>query len=84
LLATYGEDAVRAAFRRGLDDQAIGAEYIAHYLTSTVTTPHVIEGDSTGHPGTRSSFVGHPDGSPARTNQLNLALAASEREGGRS
>ena len=39
LLATYGDDAVRAAFTRGLAEQAIGAEYIAHYLAAIVTTP---------------------------------------------
>src|SRR3990170_104212 len=46
LLATYGDDAVRAAFARGLAEQAIGAEYIAHYLAAAVTTPPPIEGDS--------------------------------------
>jgi transposase len=35
LLLTHGEDAVRAAFSRGLAEQAIGAEYIAHYLEAT-------------------------------------------------
>ena len=39
LLATYGADAMRAAFARGLGEQAIGAEYIAHYLSAVVTTP---------------------------------------------
>ena len=34
LLATYGDDAMRAAFARGLAEQAIGAEYIAHYLAA--------------------------------------------------
>ena len=43
LLATYGDDAVRAAFARGLAEQAIGAEYIAYYLAATVTTPPPIE-----------------------------------------
>jgi transposase len=32
LLQRYGDDALRAAFDRGVTDQAIGAEYIAHYL----------------------------------------------------
>jgi transposase len=32
LLERYGDDAMRAAFERGLAEQAIGAEYIAHYL----------------------------------------------------
>lgn len=39
LLATYGEDALRAAFTRGLKEQAIGAEYITHYLAPAVTLP---------------------------------------------
>jgi hypothetical protein len=62
LLATFGDDALRAAFARGLAEQAIGAEYIAHYLAATVTTPPLIEGDSTGDPSSRSSFLGHPKG----------------------
>ncbi|MEW6321704.1 MAG: IS21 family transposase [Acidobacteriota bacterium] len=32
LLQAHGEVALRAAFERGLAEQAIGAEYIAHYL----------------------------------------------------
>jgi transposase len=32
LLQTYGDARLRAAFERGLAEQAIGAEYIAHYL----------------------------------------------------
>jgi hypothetical protein len=32
LLERHGDDALRAAFERGLTEQAIGAEYIAHYL----------------------------------------------------
>jgi len=32
LLQRYGDDALRGAFERGLREQAIGAEYIAHYL----------------------------------------------------
>jgi hypothetical protein len=40
LLQTHGEAALRAAFTRGLDEQAIGAEYIAHYLgASTPALP---------------------------------------------
>ena len=60
LLATYGDVALRAAFARGLTEQAIGAEYIAHYLAAAVTTPSSIEGEGTGHPPVRSSFLGHP------------------------
>jgi transposase len=32
LLERHGDQALRAAFERGLAEQAIGAEYIAHYL----------------------------------------------------
>jgi transposase len=38
LLQQHGEATLRAAFERGLTDQAIGAEYIAHYLGTTVPT----------------------------------------------
>ena len=36
LLQAHGDDAVRAAFARGLAEHAIGAEYIAHYLDAAV------------------------------------------------
>jgi len=36
LLQTYGDAALREAFARGLREQAIGAEYIAHYLDATI------------------------------------------------
>ena len=36
LLQTHGDAALRAAFERGLAEQAIGAEYIAHYLGTTI------------------------------------------------
>lgn len=45
LLATYGDVAVRVAFARGIAEQAIGAEYIAHYLAATATTPPPLMGD---------------------------------------
>jgi hypothetical protein len=35
LLERHGDIALRAAFARGLDDGAFGAEYIAHYLINT-------------------------------------------------
>ena len=77
LLATYGEAALRAAFGRGLAEQAIGAEYIAHYLAVTVTTPVSIEGDSTGRPVVRSLLLGHPGESIVRDTQLSLDLASA-------
>jgi hypothetical protein len=42
LLATYGAEAMCAAFARGLAEQATGAEYIAHYLAAVVTIPRSI------------------------------------------
>jgi hypothetical protein len=32
LLEQHGDEALRTAFERGLREQAIGSEYIAHYL----------------------------------------------------
>jgi hypothetical protein len=43
--STYGDEALRIALTRGLAEQAIGAEYIAHYLAEGVTTPAPIGGD---------------------------------------
>jgi transposase len=83
LLATYGEEAVRTAFVRGLAEQAIGAEYIAHYLADHVAMPPAIEGDGTGRPDRRSSFIGHPGASPARADQLTLAFSVSDQDRGR-
>jgi transposase len=39
LLQQHGEDALRGAFERGLREQAIGAEYIAHYLARPSQVP---------------------------------------------
>ena len=88
LLATFGDDAMRAAFARGLAEQVIGAEYIAHYLAGMVMTPRPIEGDSTGHPTSRSSSLGHPGGWVfSGDDQLSLdlpsATANSAPRGGR-
>jgi hypothetical protein len=81
LLTTYGEAAMCSAFTWGLAEQAIGAEYIAHHLAATVTTPPTCEGDSTGRPDRRSLLRGHPRESPAPGNQLNLAFSASDANG---
>jgi transposase len=87
LLATYGDEAMRAAFTRGLADQAIGAEYIAHYLAAAVTTPGAIEGDSPGRPDARSSSIGHPGGSISSGDQRSFdppaATAIAAPRGGR-
>jgi hypothetical protein len=77
LLATYGDEAMRAAFTRGLTEQAIGAEYIAHYLATTVTTPPPIEGDGTGHPLSRSSPTAQPVPSSFGGEQLAFDLPAA-------
>jgi transposase len=61
LLATYGDEAMRAALRRGVAEHAIGAEYIAHFLADVVTTPGPIQGDSPGQPDARSSRRSDPD-----------------------
>jgi transposase len=39
LLEQHGEAALRAAFERGLHEQAFGAEYIAHYLAPPLQPP---------------------------------------------
>jgi hypothetical protein len=77
LLATYGDDAMRAAFARGMAEQAIGAEYIAHFLADAVTTPRPIEGDSPGRPDARSSRKGHPGQSSLSHEQLSLDLPSA-------
>jgi transposase len=81
LLATYGDDAVRAALARGLAEQAIGAEYIAHYLAAAVTIPPPMEGEGPGHPPVRSSFLGHPREPLSRAEPLPFDLPL---DGGRS
>ena len=43
LLQQHGEDALRGAFERGLREQAIGAEYIAHYLARPTQVPTPIQ-----------------------------------------
>jgi transposase len=60
LLATYGDEAMRAALARGVAEHAIGAEYIAHFLADAVTTPAPIAEDSAGHPRNQSTLLGQP------------------------
>jgi hypothetical protein len=43
LLQQHGEEALRGAFERGLREQAIGAEYIAHYLARPSQVPTSIQ-----------------------------------------
>jgi transposase len=77
LLATYGDDAMRAALARGVAEQAIGAEYIAHFLADAVTSPKPIEGDTPGQPDPRSPSIEPPDQSSLSSEQLSLALPSA-------
>jgi transposase len=77
LLATYGDEAMRAALARGVAEHAIGAEYIAHFLADVVTTPGPIPGDSPGQPDARSSLMGHPGRSSLGDAQLALDLPSA-------
>jgi hypothetical protein len=77
LLATYGDEAMRAALTRGVAEHAIGAEYIAHFLADAVATPGPIEGDSPGQPDPRSSRRGHPGRSSLGDAQLALDLPSA-------
>jgi transposase len=77
LLATYGDDAMRAALARGVAEQAIGAEYIAHFLADAVTTPTPIEGDTPGQPDPRSPSIEHPGQSSLSSEQLSLDLPSA-------
>jgi transposase len=77
LLATYGDDAMRAALARGVAEQAIGAEYIAHFLADAVTTPTPIEGDTPGQPDPRSPSREHPGQSSLSSEQLSLDLPSA-------
>jgi transposase len=77
LLATYGDVALRAALARGVAEQAIGAEYIAHFLADAVTTPTPIEGDTPGQPDPRSPSIEHPGQSSLSSEQLSLDLPSA-------
>jgi Mu transposase, C-terminal domain len=52
LLQTHGDAALRTAFERGVAEQAIGAEYIAHYLGTTMPP---LPFDDTERPSTAAS-----------------------------
>ena len=77
LLATYGDDAMRAALARGVAEQAIGAEYVAHFLADAVTTPTPIEGDTPGQPDPRSPSREHPGQSSWSSEQRSLDLPSA-------
>lgn len=78
LLATYGDEAMRAALTRGVAEHAIGAEYIAHFLADAVTMPGSILGDSPGQPDPRSSRIGHPGRSSLDDDQRALDLPSAD------
>jgi transposase len=93
LLQTHGDAAIRTAFERGLAEQAIGAEYIAHYLGDVMPPLPFEESD---RPPTlsapslpRGSRVqgahGARRGGAERSPWTRLSTAASSRRvGGRS
>jgi len=93
LLQTHGDAAIRTAFERGLAEQAIGAEYIAHYLGTTMPPLPFEESD---RPPTisasslpRGSWVqgarGARRGGAERSPWTRLSTAASSRRvGGQS
>ena len=70
LLATYGDDAMRAALARGVAEHAVDAEYIAHFLADAVTTPAPIEADIPVIPAIARRSWGHPGRSSLPNDQL--------------
>jgi hypothetical protein len=90
LLQTYGDAALRAAFTRGLEEQAIGAEYIAHYLDASRP---VLPFDPPDRPPTLAA-MGRPRGGRVqvadgarrggaqRSTWTRLSTAAASRRGG--
>ena len=93
LLQTHGDVAIRTAFERGLAEQAIGAEYIAHYLGTampplpfeesdrapTISAPSLPRGSRV--QGARGARRGGAERSP--WTRLSTAVS-SRRVGGRS
>jgi len=93
LLHQYGDAALRAAFERGVAEQAIGAEYIAHYLAATIPALPFEEGDQpptlTAHPPPRAGRVQgaggvRRSGAQRRPWTRPSTAVASRRVGGRS
>jgi transposase len=86
LLQTYGDAALRAAFARGLTEQAIGAEYIAHFLDATRP---VLPFDPPDRPPTIAALsrprAGRVQGdAPRRPWTRSSTAVSSRRVGGRS
>ncbi len=93
LLQTHGEAALRTAFERGLDEQAIGAEYIAHYLGVPIPSlpfddedrPSTISASPLPRAGRVQSAAGARRGGAQRSLWTRSSTAASSRRvGGRS
>ncbi len=91
LLQIHGDTAVRRAFERGLAEQAIGAEYIAHFLGAPTPALPVADPDRPPIPslplpraGRVQSAVGARRGGAQRSLWTRPSTAASRRVGGRS
>jgi transposase len=93
LLQTHGDAALRTAFERGLAEQAIGAEYIAHYLGAAMPSlpfddenrPSTIRASSLPRAGRVQSAAGARRGGAQRSLWTRPSTAASSRRvGGRS
>jgi transposase len=91
LLQQHGDDALRAAFARGLAEQAIGAEYIAHYLTGATLAlpfedrPSTIAASSLPRAGRVQGAIGARRGGAQRSPWTRPSTAVRSRGvGGRS
>lgn len=93
LLQTHGDAALRDAFARGLAEQAIGAEYIAHYLGASLPAlpfddtdrPPTISASRLPRAGRVQSAAGARRGGAQRSLWTRSSTAASSRRvGGRS
>ncbi len=93
LLQAHGDAALRAAFSRGLAEQAIGAEYIAHFLDDVdprlpfhePDRPPTIAADSLPRAGRVQVAEGARRGGAQRSTWTRSSTAASSRRvGGRS
>ncbi|HEX2342299.1 MAG TPA: IS21 family transposase [Vicinamibacterales bacterium] len=93
LLQAHGDAALRMAFERGLTEQAIGAEYVAHYLNAPMPPlpfadedrPSTIAADPLPRAGRVQSAAGARRGGAQRSLWTRPSTAApSRRVGGRS
>jgi transposase len=94
LLQTHGDAAMRTAFDRGLLEQAIGAEYIAHYLDTPIPElpfdedpdrPPTIAASTLPRTGRVQVAAGARRGGAQRSTWRRPSTAASSRRvGGRS